>query len=697
MKLRWQLALVSLVVLVLPWVLLEYLKVFNGLLQESQIRALETTASAVATRLGSDAAPALQRPGHGSDSLYAHRLPGPPVIDGYGDDWRDYELAPRHFDSGDDFSLAVRAGLHDNRLSILLEVEDPRHEAHQPGGTALATGDHVVVAAGRRYLILRTGTPGPALALYRSLTGEIYRDYRLQAAVQHLAGGYRLELQLPAELAREHFAIAAVDHHHGSPRHLGTLGPLALLAGGADPGVLPPPEAGLATADLQLQEILETFARPGLAFTLVDTHQWQLARTSRRQSPADHPLDRWIARLGQRQLPPYEPPVEGRYRGPGISAALAGQSHRQWFSHPLGPLAVVAVPLYRSDSAAVEDRLAGALVAEQQMPPWRHLHSRALTRLLLVTVAASLLLLLVLIGYASWLSWRIGRLSRAARRARLDPKPEALLAHWPVSRIGDELSELSSSYRDLLQQLRGYTDYLKSLSGKLSHELRTPLAVVRTSLDNLANCELDTEAQTYTRRAREGTERLSDILSAMTEATRVEASIQQAEKENIHLASLLGDIARAYSETYGRPVRLITDDPGASHWHTRVAPELIVQMLDKLVDNARDFATPGTPIDLILTHLPHADTPACRLEVSNTGPLLPPGREGQIFDSLTSQREEGDGGDRVHMGLGLFIVNLIAQYHGGSASAHNRGDHTGVIVEILLPLPPPAVFAPRRD
>mgnify|MGYP006172543759 CR=1 FL=1 len=53
---------------------------------------------------------------------------------GLGD--RDYELAPRHFDSGGDFSLAVRAGLHDNQLSILLEVEDPRHEAHQPGGAA---------------------------------------------------------------------------------------------------------------------------------------------------------------------------------------------------------------------------------------------------------------------------------------------------------------------------------------------------------------------------------------------------------------------------------------------------------------------------------------------------------------------------------------------------------------------------------
>ncbi len=693
MKLRWQLATVSLVTLILPWVLLEYLKVFNSLLQEGQIRSLQTTASAVASRLGSETSPSLQG-AHGLDSLYAHRLAGAPVIDGYADDWRGFGLTPRQFDSGGDFALTLWVGLYEDSLSVLMEVTDTQLQAHYPGGTALATGDHAVVAAGHRYFILRTGTPGPTLALYRSLTGEIYHDYRLQAAVQHHASGYRLEFQLPAALARDHFALAAVDQQPDKSRQLGTLDALALLAGGDDPGVLPPPDAGLVTTDLQLQAILETFAQPGLTFTLVDPHQWQLARTRHSLPPLHEPLDRWLANLGQPPLPPFEPPADGQYRSTGVSAALAGQTHRQWFSHPRGPLATVTVPVYRPGSSAVEDRLAGALVAEQLITPWRQWHSRPLTKLILVTVLAALLLLLVLIGYASWLSWRIGRLSRAARHARLDPKPEALLAHWPKSRIGDELSELSTSYRELLQQLRGYTDYLKSLSGKLSHELRTPLAVVRSSLDNLANCTLDEEADTYTRRDRDGAERLSDILSAMTEASRVEASIQQAEKENIHLASLLNDIATAYSETYARPVRLITDDPEGPHWHTRVAPELIVQMLDKLVDNAHDFATPDTAIELVLTYLPHPDIPECRLQVSNAGPLLPPGREGQIFDSLTSQRDNGD--SRIHMGLGLFIVKLIAQYHGGAASARNREDDSGVIIEIRLPLPPPAVFASRR-
>lgn len=691
MKLRWQLTLVSLVILLLPWMLLEYFKVFNSLLQENQIRALQDTTKAIATSLGHQPLPDSH---HDQHSLFAHYLPAAPLVDGYTDEWRSFQIAPRQFTLNDEFKLNLWAGLYQQKLWILLEVADPQPEPHHPGGARLATGDHVVVAAGHRYYVLHTGTSGPTLALYRNFTGDIEHDYRLQAAVQHYPGGYRLELQLPAALASEHFAIAAIDYHQGSPRQLGTLNSLALLAGGADPGILPPPNTGLVSTDLALQQYLNSLARPGLTLTLVDAHQWQRARSTHPRLPLQSPLRRWLTSLGQPPLPLFAPPSGGRYLSAGVETALTGSSHRQWFKHPEGTLAVASVPVYRAGSTVIEDRLAGVLVAEQPLAAWSPLHNRGLNRLLIITAVAAAFLLLTLIGYASWLSWRIGRLSRAARRARLDPKPEALLAHWPHSRIDDELSELSTSYRDLLQQLRGYTDYLKSLAGKLSHELRTPLAVVRSSLDNLGNCTLNEEAHTYTRRAREGSARLSDILSAMTEASRVETSIQQAEKENIHLAALLQDIANAYSETYRRPVRLLTVDPQARHWHTQVAPELIVQMLDKLVDNAHDFATADTPIELILTYLPHADIPACRLEVSNTGPLLPPGREDQIFDSLTTQRE--DKGQRIHMGLGLFIVNLIAQYHGGTATARNREDSSGVVIEIHLPLPPPAVFAPRR-
>jgi len=51
---------------------------------------------------------------------------------------------------------------------------------------------------------------------------------------------------------------------------------------------------------------------------------------------------------------------------------------------------------------------------------------------------------------------------------------------------------------------------------------------------------------------------------------------------------------------------------------------------------------------------------------------------------LFEQREGRD--DKPHFGLGLYIVRLIAEFHGGTAVAANREDGSGVVFTITLPL-----------
>jgi signal transduction histidine kinase len=58
---------------------------------------------------------------------------------------------------------------------------------------------------------------------------------------------------------------------------------------------------------------------------------------------------------------------------------------------------------------------------------------------------------------------------------------------------------------------------------------------------------------------------------------------------------------------------------------------------------------------------------------------------GRLFDSMVSVRRETSG-DIPHLGLGLYIVRLIAQFHGGKARADNRDDGSGVVATVTLPL-----------
>jgi signal transduction histidine kinase len=57
----------------------------------------------------------------------------------------------------------------------------------------------------------------------------------------------------------------------------------------------------------------------------------------------------------------------------------------------------------------------------------------------------------------------------------------------------------------------------------------------------------------------------------------------------------------------------------------------------------------------------------------------------QLFDSLVSIREHGDG--RPHLGLGLHIVALIAAFHGGRVGAFDLPDGSGVVFKVWLPRP----------
>src|SRR6185503_11392304 len=96
------------------------------------------------------------------------------------------------------------------------------------------------------------------------------------------------------------------------------------------------------------------------------------------------------------------------------------------------------------------------------------------------------------------------------------------------------------------------------------------------------------------------------------------------------------------------------------------APELIVQMLDKLVDNAVDFSADGATISIVL----RAESDHAELSVANPGPPLPPEATAKLFESLWQSRPEADTPQerrRPHFGLGLYIVRLIAEFHGGAA------------------------------
>jgi signal transduction histidine kinase len=301
------------------------------------------------------------------------------------------------------------------------------------------------------------------------------------------------------------------------------------------------------------------------------------------------------------------------------------------------------------------------------------LSNQARMRLMAATLVVSLPAAALLLGYASFLSFRIGRLARAAETA-LAPSGE-LTTRLPGARSGDEIGDLSRSFGDLLDRLGAYTDYLRTLTGKLAHEIRTPIAIVSTSLENLQHGSDD--AAVYLERMRQGTARLDAILSAMSAATRVEQAVAEAPAESYDLGAIVRSCTEAYRSVY--PERTFALTAPQQSMPVFGSSDLLAQLLDKLVDNAVGFSEPGSEIGIAVA----VAGDAFELTVTNEGPPLPASMRHQLFDSLVSIRAHKDGG--THLGLGLYIVTLVAKFHRGTVEARDRDDAKGVVIVVRLP------------
>ena len=321
------------------------------------------------------------------------------------------------------------------------------------------------------------------------------------------------------------------------------------------------------------------------------------------------------------------------------------------------------------------DEVTGAVVAEETTNAVMSVKTEALERLLWLTLAAFAGTGLLLMAFATRLSMRIRRLRDEAESA-IDARGH-IRGLTAGSRADDEIGDLSRSFSAVLERLAEHHSYLESMAGRLSHELRTPIAVVRSSLENL---KLSNEnSALYIERAEQGLARLGRIIERMTEASRLEQSLRTVERERYDLAAVVRGCVEGYRLAYPRATFAL-EVPQGRRVEVEGAPDLAAQLLDKLVENAVDFSNGAAPVSVTLDD----QSGAAALTVSNKGPLLPDKMRTRLFESMISMRDS-TGTGTPHLGLGLYVARLIAEFHGGTIAATNLSGGDGVALGVRIP------------
>jgi two-component system, OmpR family, sensor histidine kinase ChvG len=677
-SIRFQLLVIALTTLVLPWAGCQYARELETTLRVSQENSLQASAGTIANALSAESQRVFgdidDRQPFDSDQgdLYVFPLHNQPLLDGYREDW-GLDEEPRALPANG-LGARLQAGFTGRYCFLYLEVDDgnftpepsdvhPDRDRFDRVNITLERPDSAVES-----YFFATGAPGliEAQSTVRGDDGvdRAAPEPRIQAFWLQTSRGFHLEARVPRSLMGGRLWVEAIDGTGG--RRAGFMGADTRRGG------------RLFFETPGLSDLLSTFIAPGTRATVVDTNTLKLgaAGTLALNEEADlrSTEGTWYRRFvaGDISRWPLQKSAQDHMEGKSVTDGLAGRPAAEWFRAGSNQTALLlaAAPI------SVSGRTRGAVILEQAGDQLLELRDRALIHLFNLTLLATALAVAIAVGVASWISLRIGRLRLAAETAvthegkiRLD---------MPESNRADEIGALSRSFEGLLERLNEHTQYLRTLGGKLSHELRTPLTIVRSSLDNLESEGVRTDQRGYVTRAREGVLRLQSILSALGAAARVEESIKQTDRLSFDLGELLQSTVAGYRDAFPAAHIEFAAPPDACFMHG--APDLVVQMLDKLVENAVDFCSASGAITV---RLARAGT-HYELSVANDGPPIPEVLLGRLFESLFENRQGTD--DKPHFGLGLYIVRLIAEFHGGVAVAANRPDAGGAVFTVVLPL-----------
>jgi len=337
-----------------------------------------------------------------------------------------------------------------------------------------------------------------------------------------------------------------------------------------------------------------------------------------------------------------------------------------------GPIIMSAHPIYSGDS------ILGAVVVEQSTNQVLRQQQAILENVISITLLVLITVATALLVFASRLTLRIRRLSNATETA-IDRDGRILHQRlYAEAKAGDELGDLSRSVSNMLVRLSQYTNYLKGLPDTLAHEVSNPLNVVNSSLHNLSRETPGAAESKYMARAQNGLNRIGSILRNLTEAANLEQAMQSETREQIDLVDLIESYVDGYS--FSNPGQVFDVLIQTRPLEVEVAPDYIAQALDKLIDNAIDFAAPNTAIVVKAKRVNNF----AQIDIINKGSRLPEGMAERIFEPLVSLGRKD--AQKISLGMGLYIVKLIASFHGGDVIARNLLSSDGVIFSLSLPI-----------
>lgn len=335
---------------------------------------------------------------------------------------------------------------------------------------------------------------------------------------------------------------------------------------------------------------------------------------------------------------------------------------------PIGrPGVTYRVAVVGTDAASGADRV----IAFQSLTVARNAQD-----VVLRVAAVGVPLLLLLVGFATWISVRRALRPVEEIRARTAGIGAAdLSARVPVPPAQDEIAALARTMNAMLGRLEAAVAAQRAFISDAGHEMRSPLAAIRTEMEVAQRAGLG--ERTIEDLLGE-TERLERLVADLLLLARADEGAMTLHRADVDLDDLLQDERRRLRN---RPALTVT--AAIAPARTVGDRAALARVVRNLVDNAARHAAGRVHLAC------GGDAAIAWIEVSDDGPGVPPAERSRVFERfvrLDDARARDSGGS----GLGLAIVAELVRASGGTVRLDDGGPLPGARLRVELPAQPPS-------
>ncbi len=202
------------------------------------------------------------------------------------------------------------------------------------------------------------------------------------------------------------------------------------------------------------------------------------------------------------------------------------------------------------------------------------------------------------------------------------------------------------------------------LVSAVSHELRRPLASIQAYNELLLDEDagsVNEEQRTYLQRVEEGCGRLGRMIEDLLDWSQLRSGKITVDRQQSDLRDTVQEVADELEPKARQAEVVLSVEVVEGTQSMETDTNLLQQVLSNLVENAIKYNHPGGRVSVRL----RSDADSAVIEVSDTGPGIPPEFRGRVFEEFERGPRELHG-QTEGTGLGLSIAARLTEYLGGS-------------------------------